>query len=104
MKTPEEKRSKEKLMVSRMIALYCRKKHRSAEALFEECLILDTYAGQRVDSCPFMETKTFCSQCEVHCYQSDMREKIRQVMRFSGPYMIFYHPIAAIRHVIENRK
>jgi hypothetical protein len=33
-----------------------------------------------------------------------MREKIREVMRFSGPRMIFYHPITAIRHVIESKK
>lgn len=33
-----------------------------------------------------------------------MREKIRRVMRFSGPRMIFHHPVAAMRHVIETKK
>jgi hypothetical protein len=33
-----------------------------------------------------------------------MREKIREIMRFSGPRMIFYHPIMAIRHLIESKK
>lgn len=33
-----------------------------------------------------------------------MREKIREVMRFSGPRMIFYHLVMAIRHVIESKK
>jgi hypothetical protein len=33
-----------------------------------------------------------------------MREKIREVMRFSGPRMIFHHPIMAIRHLIECRR
>jgi hypothetical protein len=28
-----------------------------------------------------------------------MRERIRQVMRYSGPRMIFHHPIAALRHL-----
>ena len=37
-------------------------------------------------------------------YKPDMREKIREVMRFSGPRMLFYHPIMAIRHVMESRK
>ena len=40
-----------------------------------------------------MESKTFCSNCRVHCYCPDMREKIRMVMRFSGPRMLFYHPV-----------
>ena len=33
-----------------------------------------------------------------------MREKIREVMRFSGPRLIFYHPIMAVRHIVESVK
>ena len=50
------------------------------------------------------ETKKFCSCCKVHCYKSGMREKIREVMRFSGPRLIFYHPIMAVRHIVESVK
>ena len=97
------KREKEKEIVSLMIAIYCRKKHRY-KTLCPECAALDAYAKQRSDKCPFMETKTFCSNCKVHCYKKDMRDKIREVMRFSGPQMIFYHPVMAIRHVMESKK
>ena len=99
----QTKRKREKETVSLMIRLYCRKKHGSKQ-LCPECAALDAYARQRSDKCPFMETKTFCSNCKVHCYKKDMREKIREVMRFSGPRMIFHHPIMAIRHVIESKK
>ena len=58
----------------------------------------------RVDHCPHMETKTFCSACKTHCYKPQMREAIRQVMRWSGPRMIFHHPVLAIRHLIETKK
>ena len=97
------KRQREKETVSLMINLYCRKKH-GGKGLCPECAALEVYARQRSDKCPFMETKTFCSNCKVHCYKKDMREKIREVMRFSGPRMIFHHPVMAIRHVIESRK
>lgn len=53
---------------------------------------------------PLYETKTFCSNCKVHCYKPEMREKIRQVMRFAGPWMLLYHPGAAIRHMLETYK
>lgn len=33
-----------------------------------------------------------------------MREKIREIMRFSGPKMIFYHPVMAVSHLIESGK
>ena len=103
-KQAESKRRREKEMVSRMIALYCRKQHHSKGGLCPECAELADYARQRSDKCPFMETKTFCSNCRVHCYKPRMREKIRAVMRFSGPRMLFSHPAAAIRHMIETRR
>ena len=99
----QSKREREKETVSLMIDIYCRKKH-GGKTLCPDCAALEAYARQRSDKCPFMETKTFCSNCKVHCYKPDMREKIREVMRFSGPRMIFHHPVMAIRHVIESKK
>lgn len=98
------KREKEKELVSQMISLYCKKKHGGRHGLCRDCAELDDYARARSDRCPFMETKTFCSNCKVHCYQPAMRGKIRDVMRFSGPRMIFRHPVTAICHVIETKK
>lgn len=103
-KSTKNKREYEKQVVSQMIALYCRKNHHTNNGLCDECKKLDEYAKQRSDKCPFMETKTFCSNCKVHCYKPEMREKIRAVMRFSGPRMIFYHPVTAVRHLIETKK
>ena len=104
MKSIADKRKREKRMVSEMIALYCRKKHHTKDGLCPECAELEAYARMRSDKCPFMETKTFCSNCKVHCYKPEMREKIREVMRFSGPRMVFSHSVMAISHVIESKK
>ena len=104
-KNLDKKRADEKLLVSEMIALYCRKQHKTPKGqLCPACQELQDYALARIDKCPFMETKTFCSNCKVHCYKSEMREKIREVMRFSGPRMLFSHPVMAVSHVIESKK
>ncbi len=100
----QSKREKEKLIVGEMIKLYCKKNHDTKNDLCSECQALKDYADMRSDKCPFMETKTFCSNCKVHCYKAEMREKIRQVMRFSGPRMIFHHPIMALNHLIQSKK
>ena len=107
----QTKREREKALVSQMIRLYCKNKHGTKKGLCPDCAALDAYARERSDKCPFMETKTFCSNCKVHCYEranpeigAQMREKIRKVMRFSGPRMFFHHPVVAIRHVIETKK
>ena len=106
--TPKDlakKRNDEKLLVSEMIALYCRRQHHSPKGnLCPECQQLHDYALARIEHCPFMETKTFCSNCKVHCYRPEMRESIRAVMVFSGPRMIFHHPLVTVRHMIENKK
>ena len=97
------RREKEKQVVALMIGLYCRKNHGTKRGqLCPECRELADYAASRSDHCPFMETKTFCANCRVHCYKPSMREKIRTVMRFSGPRMIFYHPVMALHHVIST--
>lgn len=103
MKSTEEKRIREKEVVSKMIQIFC-KNHHHSKHLCKECQELNDYANMRSDKCPFMANKTFCSNCKVHCYKSDMRQKIREVMRYSGPRMIFHHPIMAISHVIESKK
>lgn len=97
------KREQEKKIVSFMIHLYCRKKHGNRE-LCSNCAELEHYAWQRSDQCPFMDTKSFCSNCKVHCYRPEMQKKIREVMRFSGWRMMFYHPVMAIRHIVESKK
>ena len=101
----DSKRAREKAVVNEMIALYCRHNHHTPKGqLCDDCAALSRYACERVDRCPFMETKTFCSNCKVHCYRPEMRERIRAVMVFSGPRMIFHHPLVTVRHMIENKK
>lgn len=98
----EEKRAREERVVKEMIMLYCR--HHHGSALCPDCEELLAYAQQRSEKCPFMETKTFCSNCRVHCYDPAHRARIRSVMRYSGPRMLFHHPLLAIAHVIETKK
>lgn len=109
--TPQiaKRREREKRTVSQMIALYCAGNHSDAqktetsfagEPLCAQCKELDDYAVLRTERCRKMEVKTSCEQCENHCYAPEAREKVRAVMRYSGPRMLGKHPIAAIRHLM----
>lgn len=84
-----------------MISDYCRDHHSRTE-LCSECLELLNYALERLKRCPFQKRKTDCAKCRVHCYKPDMRAKIRLVMRYAGPRMIYRHPVLAILHVIDR--
>lgn len=90
----------EKKVVELMIRIYCRKKEKNA-ALCPDCEELLRYAHARLDRCPFGEKKSSCKKCTVHCYKPEMRERMRLVMRFSGPRMMLYAPWEALRHLLN---
>jgi predicted amidophosphoribosyltransferase len=89
--------------IDAMIGLYCRSQHKSIN-LCPECSALREYAQKRLEKCPFQEGKTACAKCPVHCYKPEMRQKVRVVMRYSGPHMIYHHPGMAILHIIDSRR
>lgn len=95
---------REKKVVNKMIAIYCRAHHHPVSGLCDECAALSDYAEKRLENCPFDEQKPTCESCTIHCYKSDKRESIRNVMRFSGPRMALLHPIDTIRHFYQERK
>lgn len=100
----QKKRQGEIQLVSKMIELYCRGKHQRLynKKLCHECQGFMDYARLRIEHCPFIESKTFCNTCKVHCYANQMRQKIKEVMRYSGPRMVFSHPIVCIRHAFST--
>ena len=91
----------EKRTVRHMIELWCRKNH-GGQGLCAECRELLEYSLARLEHCKFGNAKTKCHKCPVHCYRPDMREKIRTVMRFSGPRMLLYHPLEALRYLFSR--
>lgn len=104
-------------------AIYCRGKHAAAEkvqlvsdgaelgvygkrppVVCEECAELLRYAEKRRAYCP-KDPKPFCSYCDTHCYSPEMRERMRDVMRYAGPRSMFSgHAMAGIRHLLEGRR
>ncbi len=95
-KTTEDYIVERKETIEYMIGMYCRKKHSSTE-LCDQCSELLEYAKYRLDRCPNTVAQIPCSKCTHPCYKPDMRERMREVMRYSGPRMI-RHPIIMIKH------
>lgn len=91
--------------IESMIQIYCRRKHETSRGLCTDCQELFDYAVVRLNKCPFQEEKSTCANCKVHCYRPEMRERIRDVMRFSGPFMLYRHPYLAFMHlVVDDRR
>jgi len=85
-----------------MVALYCRKNHTISQDICPECSDLSQYCRDRLGNCPWGEHKPACALCTIHCYAAGYRERIQQVMRFSGPRIIFTRPLLAINHILHR--
>ncbi|GAB4311425.1 MAG: nitrous oxide-stimulated promoter family protein [Candidatus Sumerlaeia bacterium] len=98
--------AREKRTVAAMMRLYCRV-HRHArppgQNLCPDCAALLEYSHRRLDACVYGDAKPTCAQCPVHCYKPAMRERMREMMRFAGPRMVWRHPWLALRHLLDER-
>ncbi len=52
-----------------------------------ECREFLVYAATRRIKCP-LDPKPVCKHCHIHCYRPGHREKVREIMRFSGRRLI----------------
>lgn len=91
----------EKNIIKKMIEIYFNNLE-DDELNEDEKLELIRYCSNKLDHCKFGNDKPFCSKCTVHCYSPEMREKIKMVMRYSGPRIIFYHPIVTLKHILKG--
>jgi hypothetical protein len=94
------KLSIEKRTIQAMMKIYCKKNH-GLSTLCANCNNLLEHAMKRIDHCPFKENKPACNKCKVHCYASEKREKIKEVMKFSGKRMLWKHPYLTTRHFMK---
>src|SRR5512136_1063723 len=90
-------------LLCHFIGLSCRSRHgreqsvplpaeltgmaRKPVLLCPDCAGLLGYAVRRLRSCP-LDPKPSCKKCPVHCYRPEYRERIREVMAWSGKRMI----------------
>jgi len=102
--------------LAELVKIYCDNKHFSKEKknwnisetkfrqiktlrLCKECSELLNYSVKRTILCP-LDPKPSCKKCMIHCYSDGRRTKIREVMKFSGIYLIKYGRFDLIFHYI----
>lgn len=96
--------SRELETIRAMMRIWCRDHHHTPDGLCESCSRFMDYATKRLAACPYGEDKPTCENCQIHCYGPEEREQARVMMRYAGPRMMIYHPLRAIRHLIDNRR
>jgi hypothetical protein len=99
----------------RFVAIHCREQHEEAKAPFSlkqldikqiekkevllchECRRLLAYGiGMRL-ACPH-DPKPMCKKCESQCYKGEYKTKIREIMKFSGMYLVKHGRVDLLYH------
>lgn len=100
----------EKKTLEAMIDIYCKGNHYNKKEDrardYKPCPICHeqaAYALSKIDACKFKENKPVCSKCPVKCYNSEHKAMIKKIMRYSGPRIIFIHPLLFARYIFRKK-
>ncbi len=115
----DHKKNKDIRVLSDFVAIFCRENHpaeakevfpikdaRLHQALGTKELVLCHDCGKLLSHgiaklllCPY-DPKPMCKKCETHCYAPGYRERVREVMKFSGRYLIKHGRLDLMIHYL----
>lgn len=113
----EQQLKRDLKILARFIEVYCQGKHANAVRipvalkhfdletvskrpllLCPECHKLLAHAFTKRIHCP-LEPKPQCKHCENHCYHPAYREKIKEVMAYSGRKLVMHGRLDYLLHL-----
>ena len=113
----DKKKSKDIRVMRSFISVFCRQNHKETEKeifqpederlqaalgkhsplLCEDCSRLFHHGVVKLLLCPY-DPKPMCKKCQTHCYAPGYRGRMREVMRFSGIYLIKHGRLDMMLH------
>lgn len=115
----DAKKEKDIRVLKDFVSIYCRETHKdrpksafhikdgqllhalgaSDLLLCPECQKLLSHGIAKRLMCPY-DPKPMCKKCQTHCYAPGYREKMREVMKFSGLYLIKHGRLDLMLHYL----
>ena len=103
----DAKKSRDIRILANFVSIFCRQNHQDqakgnfnvkdiklrqslgnkAFLLCPDCQKLLHHGIAKLLMCPY-DPKPMCKKCQTHCYAPGYRERVREVMRFSGLYLV----------------
>jgi len=112
------KKEKDLKILKSFVSIYCREKHKAQaksdfsvkderlrrvmgnngdEPLCSDCQKLLSHGMAKLLLCT-QDPKPMCKSCRIQCYAPGYRERIREVMKFSGLYLVKHGRLDLIMH------
>lgn len=97
METLTKHQKKDIRLIGKFVEVYCAGKHGAVERspfalpadlgprqVCPDCAGFMAYAIAKRMKCPLEAEKPTCKHCRIHCYGKTEREKVREIMAYSG--------------------
>jgi hypothetical protein len=97
METVTKQQKKDIRLLGKFVEVYCSGKHCGAvmssfvlpaglgsRTICTECASFLEYAVVKRLNCPLEAEKPSCKHCRIHCYAPQQRDKVREMMSYSG--------------------
>ena len=115
----DKEKDKDIGVLANFISIFCRENHRGEAkgippikdarlhnslgnkylVLCSDCQKLLSHGIAKLLLCPY-DPKPTCKKCKTHCYAPGYRERVREVMRFSGLYLVKHGRLDLIVHYL----
>ena len=115
----DNKKDKDIRVLADFISIFCRENHRDGTrgtfpikddrlrnilgdkdlTLCQDCSKLLSHGIAKLLLCPY-DPKPMCKKCPTHCYAPGYREKVREVMKFSGLHLIKHGRLDLMVHYL----
>ncbi|MEE9400315.1 MAG: nitrous oxide-stimulated promoter family protein [Dehalococcoidales bacterium] len=116
----DRKKSKDIKVLGNFVSIFCRENHHDNNKgafpisdarlynslgnkdliLCPDCQKLLNHGIAKLLLCPY-DPKPMCKKCETHCYAPGYRERIREVMKFSGLYSVKHGRLDLLIHYLR---
>ena len=116
-----DKKARDIRVLSDFVYIFCRENHRTMDKavfpvkdeklrrvlddkhllLCQDCSRLLNHGIAKLLLCPY-DPKPTCRKCQTHCYAPGYREKIQEVMKFSGMYLVKHGHLHLLAHYLSR--
>ena len=115
----DDKKAKDIRVLGDFVSIFCRENHQTETTsifsmkdaklrtvwddkelvLCQDCCKLLTHGITKLLLCSY-DPKPMCKKCATQCYAPGYREKVREVMKFSGLYLVKHGRLDLIAHYL----
>jgi len=114
METVTKQQKKDIRLIGKFVEVYCAGRHGAAvrskfqlpaglggRRLCGNCAEFMAYAVAKRLKCPLEAEKPTCKTCRIHCYATAQREKVREIMAYSGRKLILRGRLDYLWHYLS---